>query len=166
MMCTVKYRPRLPVESWYFTLMLVGALLMMGCSTSRPDRTSSIPAAVQTILQRAESQLGVRYCYGGTTSDCFDCSGLVQYAFGTTFGALPRSSLELSLTGVAIDSDDLRPGDLVFFVTSGRDINHVGIMVDAQRFIHASTRKGVIVSALSETYWKTSYVKARRILER
>ena len=66
--------------------------------------------------------------------------------------------------GIAIDRDSLQPGDVVAFRTSGRDINHVGIMVDAQRFIHASTRKGVIVSALSEKYWRTSYVKARRVI--
>jgi lipoprotein Spr/probable lipoprotein NlpC len=58
------------------------------------------------------------------------------------------------------------PGDVVAFRTGGRDINHVGIMVDAQRFIHASTSKGVIVSSLTEKYWRSSYVTARRVVTR
>jgi hypothetical protein len=58
------------------------------------------------------------------------------------------------------------PGDVVAFRTGGRDINHVGIMVDAQRFIHASTSKGVIVSSLTEKYWRSAYVTARRVVTR
>ncbi len=145
-------------------IVLALGVLIAGCSSSKLSRSAS-SARVASLIDEAESHLGTSYCSGGTTRDCFDCSGFVTTCFTSIGISLPRTSREIAEMGIAIDRDSLQPGDVVAFRTSGRDINHVGIMVDAQRFIHASTRKGVIVSALSEKYWRTSYVKARRVIE-
>lgn len=146
-----------------FAMSLV--VLGTGCSSSKLSRSASSPR-IASLLDEAESHIGTVYCSGGVTRDCFDCSGFVTSCFLSIGIPLPRTSREIANIGVEIRREELQPGDVVAFRTSGRDINHVGIMIDAERFIHASTRKGVIVSALSEKYWNASYVSARRIVQR
>jgi cell wall-associated NlpC family hydrolase len=53
-------------------------------------------------------------------------------------------------------------GDLVFFKT-GVKTRHVGIYIERNLFIHASTSSGVILSRLNDTYWKRNFWKAVRI---
>lgn len=139
--------------------------VLAGCSSSKLSR-SAPSARIASLIDEAESHIGVAYCSGGTSSDCFDCSGFVTTCFLAIGIPLPRTSSEIAAFGTAIDRERLEAGDVVAFRTRGRYINHVGIMVDAQRFIHASTSKGVIVSSLSEAYWKRSYVLARRVVAR
>lgn len=144
-----------------FVMTLVA--LGTGCSSSKLSRNAASPR-ITSLLDEAESHIGTGYCSGGVTRDCFDCSGFVTNCFLSIGILLPRTSREIAAFGIEIRREDLQPGDVVAFRTSGRDINHVGIMVDAERFIHASTSKGVMISALSESYWKRSYVGARRVL--
>ena len=73
--------------------------------------------------------------------------------------------------GIKIALKESEVGDLLFFKTgkSKRNaINHVGLVVEASngkiKFIQSTTRKGVIVSSISETYWNTTFFEARRIL--
>ena len=146
-------------------IVLALGVLIAGCSSSKLSRNAASPM-VAALIDEAESHIGTAYCSGGATSDCFDCSGFVTTCFTAIGITLPRTSRDIAGMGVAVQRSGLQPGDVVAFRTSGRDINHVGIMIDAERFIHASTRKGVIVSALSEKYWNASYVSARRIVQR
>lgn len=146
-------------------IVLALGVLIAGCSSSKLSRNAASPM-VAALIDEAESHIGTAYCSGGATSDCFDCSGFVTTCFTAIGITLPRTSRDIASIGVTVQRSGLQPGDVVAFRTSGRDINHVGIMIDAERFIHASTRKGVIVSALSEKYWNASYVSARRIVQR
>lgn len=77
---------------------------------------------------------------------------------------LPRTSAAQAKAGTHVDQEDLRMGDLVFFNTSGRGVSHAGIYVGNDQFAHASTSKGVRISKLSESYYKTRYVTARRVI--
>lgn len=104
------------------------------------------------------------YRYGGTTKAGIDCSALVQNIFSDEFRLnLPRTTKDQLREGRKISPSDLRTGDLVFFQT-GRNQLHVGIYVETDRFIHASTSKGVMISGLKERYWKTRFIQARRVL--
>ena len=69
-------------------------------------------------------------------------------------------------TGKSVQRADLREGDLVFFNTLGSGVSHVGLLVDAQgnRFIHASSSRGVIEEDLGKKYFKARYLGARRVL--
>ena len=63
-----------------------------------------------------------------------------------------------------IEKEDIQTGDLVFFKT-GRGPNgyHVGIYVKEDKFLHASTKGGVVYSSLNSDYWRKTYWQARRI---
>jgi probable lipoprotein NlpC len=66
-----------------------------------------------------------------------------------------------------ISAEALQPGDLVFFITQGRDISHVGIYTGEGSFIHSASegpRTGVIYSRLDESYWQRTFAGAGRAL--
>lgn len=127
-------------------------------------------ATVNNILKDAEKYLGAPYKYAGNTSSGFDCSGLVCKVFEENNQKLPRRSSDQALQGEKISNKNIKPGDLVFFATSGGNhVSHVGIVhrinSDGEiTFIHSSTSKGVIISSLNEKYWNKAYLFARRVL--
>jgi cell wall-associated NlpC family hydrolase len=95
-----------------------------------------------------------------------DCSGLVFNVYRTFGIALPRTSRAQARFGRKVSRSDLRPGDLIFFDTSGgRGVSHVGIYAGRGEFIHASTRsRRVKFDRLDNRYFKNRYVVARRVL--
>ena len=131
-----------------------------------PAQTSSLGAE---LAERAKQYLGVRYKYGGASPSGFDCSGLIYYICKAMGYSIPRTATPQWEAGYTkVDKADLQPGDLVFFTKtyhSSKYITHVGIYVGGGKFIHASspTSGGVIYSSLSEKFYSTRYVGARRI---
>lgn len=110
---------------------------------------------------------GSKYVYGAASPSIgFDCSGFAYYIckqFGYT---LPRTARMQFRSGTAVDKADLQPGDLVFFATyGGRSVSHVGFYIGNNQFIHAATtRQGVIISSLDNSYWSKALVGAKRIV--
>ena len=76
---------------------------------------------------------------------------------------MPRTTTLQSEVGKEIDKNELRSGDLVFFKTG--EINHVGIYLEDGMFIHASTKIGVTISELDNSYFSKSYWKAQRVID-
>lgn len=88
-------------------------------------------------VNRAMAQLGKPYVYGAAGANAFDCSGLVQWAFG---GNLPRTAFAQGLAGTPVNPANMQPGDLVY--TS----YHIGIYVGNGKMVHAATpATGVIL---------------------
>ncbi|WCF08478.1 C40 family peptidase [Paenibacillus thiaminolyticus] len=109
--------------------------------------------------------MGISYMYGGSTTSGFDCSGFTKYVFDKFNIDLPRSSSSQFEVGEKVSKSDLRPGDLVFFDTSGGNgVSHVGIYVGDGKFAHASTNKGTRIDELSMDYYEKRYVGARRVM--
>lgn len=126
---------------------------------------------VSDILDRAFSLIGTPYRFGGKSERTgFDCSGFVGYLFREEAGiSLPRSTRELINMDVPLVSkEDLQPGDLIFFNNRGRGrVSHAGIYIGDGQFIHSASRRGggVRVDSLDESYWRLSYMEAKRVLE-
>lgn len=105
--------------------------------------------------------LGVRYVYGGTTPQGFDCSGLVQYVYDRLGVKLPRTSQEQALSGVSVPRDQLQPGDLIFYNEPGEGANsHVAIYAGNGQEIEAP-RPGESVK-VAPVDW-AHYASARRV---
>lgn len=126
------------------------------------------PEVIQEIPLYALSLLGTPYKYGGNHPETgMDCSGFVSHVFGQIANMpLPRNSQEISRRGVALDTADLQPGDLVFFNTLDRAYSHVGVYVGENRFVHASSSQtgAVMVSDMTQPYWSRRFDGARRLL--
>ena len=109
---------------------------------------------------------GTRYKSGGETAKGFDCSGFVRFMYDKAFNMhLPRSSREMSAIGNKIGKNELQPGDLVFFQTHGNQINHVGIFIGNDTFIHSSLSKGITENKLKESYFDKRFAGAVRLLK-
>ena len=158
-----------------FLLLIISSLL--GCSSSPDIRTgmmADIPIGKKIDLKNSstvknklyaqyKNWKGVKYRMGGLSKNGVDCSGFVYTTFRSKLGInIPRSTELQASTGKQIELSKLRPGDLVFFKTKTK-VRHVGIYLENNNFLHASTSKGVMISKLDNVYWKSKYWKAHRL---
>ncbi len=152
--------------------LLILSLVFTACSSSKQIASSVKKPKTKTerIVANALQYQGVHYKFGGTTKKGMDCSGLVYVAFGMENIQLPRISRNMAKKGRKIPLRKVKKGDLVFFKINRRSnkINHVGLVTSIKNgqiyFIHSTSSRGVIVSSLSEKYWKKNFVKATTIL--
>ncbi len=116
------------------------------------------------IVSTAMHLLGTRYRNGGSDPDGFDCSGFVQYVFAQQGVLVPRTVEEQARYGLRVE-DEVRPGDLVFFHTSGHGPSHVGIAIDNSRFVHAPSSRGEVrIEPQARPYWADRVIEARRMI--
>jgi cell wall-associated NlpC family hydrolase len=125
-----------------------------------------------SVVETALGAMGAPYQWGGTDTNGFDCSGLIQFAYGQHGIVLPRVSRDQARMGTPIDRrpDALRPGDILGFSADGTStITHVGLYVGNGQFLHSSS-SGVKLSGLAASdgdsrWWQQRWVAARRIVE-
>jgi cell wall-associated NlpC family hydrolase len=118
-------------------------------------------------VEIAKKYLGVRYAWGGMSPQTgFDCSGFVMYVFQESHDFTFQQRTAMHRDGVAVNREDLLPGDLVFFATQRRGrIDHLGIYIGDGHFIH-SPRPGrsVMIVDMTTGPYKTWYHSARRVI--
>ena len=115
-----------------------------------------------------DKYLGIPYRLGGTGSRGIDCSGLSRKFYLEVYGIdLPHNSREQCRLNifepVPLDPDAFQSKDLLFFQNKNKRINHVGIYLEDGNFLHASAKKGVIISNLNTSYWKQRLAASRRV---
>jgi cell wall-associated NlpC family hydrolase len=160
---------RLEIRARRLRLAALGTVLaatLAACTPFRPDLpgepvTMTDPGVV--LLRVAETRIGAPYRYGSAGPDAFDCSGLVAYAHRQVGIAVPRTAAEQFAKATPVERRQLRPGDLVFFRLSGREVGHVGIYVGDDRFVHAPQSGGrVHVASLEDAWYRQRFVGAGR----
>jgi lipoprotein Spr len=110
--------------------------------------------------------LGTPYRLGGDTKKGVDCSGFAYNLYEKTFNTIIGSNSRNIFSMVdPINKMDLKEGDLVFFKIHSNSISHVGVYIGDNKFAHASSSKGVMISNLQEAYWQRYFYKGGRILE-
>ena len=122
------------------------------------------------ILETAKQYLGVKYIWAANGPSAFDCSGYTKYVFKENGITIPRYSGHQANVGTKISFDELEKGDLVFFDTEKhfkRKVNHVGIYIGENRFIHASSaRKQVMITSFSQKkFYKNRFLHGRRVID-
>lgn len=173
----------MPMKKKLFNCVLLFAMLTLAsCGTSRKtsasvDYRTLAKAGIGlgmdieedddwALMVEAASWLGVHYKYGGNTKSGVDCSGLTCNIYRKVYGVeLHRRSIDQYKKDVKKKSKKkLRSGDLVFFAT-GKDktVSHVGVYLKDDKFLHASSQRGVVVSDLNQKYYKDRFIKGGRV---
>ena len=115
------------------------------------------------LLKVIDEWYGTRYRLGGTDKDGIDCSALMQTFFTTLYGVtLPRTAREQFSFSRRISRTEIREGDLIFFNTIG-GVSHVGMYLQNNKFIHASSGGGVTISDIYDEYWMKKFVGIGRV---
>lgn len=116
------------------------------------------------IIEESNSWIGVKYKWGGTTRKGIDCSAFVRNVYKNSSDIiLPRTSRQQFKYTHSILQNKIRIGDLIFFSNS-KGIHHVGLIINEEEFIHASSSRGVRIDSFKKGYWSTQKMSFRRII--
>lgn len=131
--------------------------------------TSGPGAPTPGVIELARAQIGRPYVWGGASpATSFDCSGLVQWAYGQLGLKLPRTAQQQFNATARVSRSDLEPGDLLFFANtypSFEPITHVGIYIGDGRMINAPTVGAYIrEEAAFSGFWGAHYASAGRVV--
>lgn len=124
------------------------------------------PGLENDVVAIAMTKMNTPYVYGSSGPNSFDCSGFTSWVYKQMGIKIPRSSASQSGYGKVVKRDELTPGDLLFFNTSGRGVSHVGIYIGNDKFIHAAStsQMRVMINSLSENYYNKRFLSAKRVL--
>jgi len=154
------------IKKW-FTVALSAAIGFTILATSHVGTAAAATASqANSIINIGDNYLGVPYRFGAPSgvTRVFDCSSFTQYVFKKAAGiSLPRTSKAQSKVGSYVARSNLKKGDLVFFRTTGKGVNHVAIYAGNNRILHTYGKGGVRFSSLSESHWNSHYLTARRV---
>jgi len=115
-----------------------------------------------SLLGFIDNWFGTRYKLGGTSKRGIDCSALTGALLLAVYGFnLPRTARQQYDATDHIDKDELHEGDLVFFNTHG-GVSHVGVYLENDYFLHASTH-GVTISSLDDHYYAKRFICGGRV---
>jgi lipoprotein Spr len=115
------------------------------------------------LLEHVDEWYGTRYRYGGTTKAGVDCSAFTQAIYLSAFAVgLPRTARDQFRNARIISATEMKTGDLVFFNTTG-GISHVGIYLQNNKFVHASSAYGVTISDMFDPYYIKRFIGVGRV---
>ncbi len=124
----------------------------------------------KAVLKRKK---GPNYVWGAKGPDNFDCSGFTRFVYKQSGLKISEASYQQAKDAKRdLKKEDLKPGDLIFFDTTGKGtVSHVGIYIGNGEFIDSGgggrntkkaisgPRKGVRVTNLnSNTYWQKAFL--------
>ncbi len=148
----------------------IGVRLVGGAPAwvARGDVSFDVPNLTTADLAAFSKRfLGLPYLWGGVSTFGYDCSGFVQMLYRRAGVPLPRDAQpQADWSGlVGVERKDLRPGDLVYFGSSGHQITHTGMYLGGGEFISATVHEHPVVRVdrLDDPHWARLFVAARRL---
>ncbi|AZN41515.1 C40 family peptidase [Paenibacillus albus] len=144
---------------------LCATTLFAAITMSTATQAHAATEKAKELITYGEKYIGTPYLFGAVPymTNAFDCSSFTQYVYDNFDINLPRTSIDQALKGQKVAKGYLSMGDLVFFKTNGYGISHVAIYAGDNKILH-SANKGVEISDLNSSYWKSAYVTARRVI--
>lgn len=116
------------------------------------------------LVRFLDQWYGVPYKYGGSEKTGIDCSHLACRILQDVYDKkVAGTAVDLEKLTEHVKEKNLKEGDLVFFKIESKNISHVGVYIANDHFMHASSKKGVMISDLNEPYFKKYYYTAGRI---
>lgn len=111
--------------------------------------------------------IGTPYRLGGDSKKGIDCSKFAFELYNKVFNTIIGNNSQniFKMVSPINTKSELKEGDLIFFkINNSRSITHVGVYIGDNKFAHASSSKGVMISNLDDSYWKRYYYKGGRLL--
>jgi probable lipoprotein NlpC len=151
----------------YFCLVLI--VILSSCGTKKKVISTTKAARAAEVMANLKSKdlyrfitnwTGTPYKLGGMDKRGVDCSGFALILERDIYGlTLPRRSKDQAEAVRKKDKSNLKEGDLVFFAFGGNEVDHVGVYLNNDFFVHASTTRGVIVDDLNLPIYQRATVK-------
>jgi probable lipoprotein NlpC len=150
--------------------LIVILLFLSSCGsrkhTIKPGNKASKAADAMAALKSKDlyrfitDWTGVKYRLGGLDKNGIDCSGFALLLERDIFGRnLPRRSKDQADAVKKKSPTSLEEGDLIFFSFGGTEVDHVGVYLNNNFFVHASTTRGVVVDDLNLPVYQKAIVK-------
>ena len=168
----LKQTPKFPHIMILKFLIITIFLFLSACSTrgvNSYNRTIAPPyknnnKTTALLYKEYEKYSHTRYQYGGQSTSGIDCSALVQAIYKNSFHKnIPRTTKDQAKIGYRVNKKDAKPGDIILFKT-GYNVRHAGIIIQKGKFLHSSTKRGVIITDIDKPYYKKRYWQIRRVL--
>lgn len=151
--------------------LLLGIAVLLASCSARKHATTSVTVAAKAADAMANLKskdlykfitdwTGVKYKLGGLDKNGIDCSGFALLLQKNIYGhTLPRTSKDQANVVKNKNISNLAEGDLIFFAFGGNQVDHVGVYLNNNIFVHASTTRGVIVDDLTLPIYQNAIVK-------
>jgi len=144
---------------------IMGILLMAagGCAGVQTGRAgSSVENLQDEVVKAARSLVGIS-CPAATG---IDCSRYIPELYHKATGTLlPPKPADLAKFGRPVTKEDLRPGDIVYFMIESQESAHPGIYLGGGDFVHISSSDGSFaIQNLDQDYWRIRFLGGRRVL--
>lgn len=157
-------------------LVMVACCILTACGSKKyTARSPSTAAAAAEAMANLKNKslynfitdwAGVRYKLGGLDKSGIDCSGFALLLKKKIYGEeLPRRSRDQAAIVENKNFGQLKEGDLIFFSFGGNDVDHVGVYLNENFFVHASTNRGVVVDDINIAVYQKAFVKAGPVKE-
>ena len=150
-------------------LFLFVAIILASCGSKRNAVSTTKAARAAEVMANLKSKdlyrfitdwTGVKYKLGGLDKKGIDCSGFALILERDIYGlTLPRRSKDQAEVVQKKDKNKLKEGDLIFFAFGGNEVDHVGVYLNNDFFVHASTIRGVVVDDLKLPIYQQAIVK-------
>lgn len=173
-----------------YALLLISAMLLVACK-ARKETVKTTPKTKEPVVVKSnqlkkqyaqklsvsesaitneplyqfiDEWIGVPYKYAGKDKRGIDCSALTSALYQQVYQKkISDNTKSLVEETKKITKQELKEGDLVFFITNGKSISHVGVYLQNNKFVHASSIKGVMISDMTEPYFIKTFSHAARI---